>query len=398
MADARDLSGSELRVGLNASFERDITREDVLAFAELSGDHNPLHTDETYAKGTNYQRPIVHGAFQVSLASAMAGMHLPGKSVVLGSVRSRFPSPLYYPCKVVVRGEIVSWFAAAQSGMLRVRVQDSAASTLTAEIHMAFGLHENRKAEETHPARLGVRGPRELVVVTGATGAVGRRLMQTLAQRFDVLGFARNASVAEALEPATTASLGSPPHIVACDLEQEDWEVQASRAVGERALYALVHTAWPGAPKGGLLELELDAIRRQLDFGGPLTIRLARWLLSHSVTHGRLVLLGSTAGTLQPELSVASYSLGKATLEHTVRLLAPELARRGVTINGISPSYMPVGINQAKTERATLLETARVPLGRLCTPDDVCGAVEYFLSEAASFVTGQFLPLTGGRL
>ena len=399
MADARDLAGSELRVGLNASFEREITLDDVLAFAALSGDHNPLHIDETYAQGTNYQHPIVHGALQVSLASAMAGMHLPGKRVLLGSVRSRFPSPLYYPCRVVVRGEIVSWFAAAQSGMLRVRVEDSSTSTLTAEVHMAFGLHEShRPAQEAHSGALGVRAPRELVVVTGATGAVGRRLMQTLAQRFDVVGLARHASAGAAAEPATTLGSGSEPYIVACDLEQEDWELQASSAVGDRAVYALVHAAWPGAPKGGLLELELDAVRRQLEFGGLLTIRLARWLLSHSVTQGRMVLLGSTAATLQPELSIASYSLGKAALEHAVRLLAPELARRGITINGISPSYMPVGINQAKTERANLLEAARVPLGRLCAPDDVCGAVEYFLSDAASFVTGQFLPLTGGRL
>jgi NAD(P)-dependent dehydrogenase (short-subunit alcohol dehydrogenase family) len=129
-----------------------------------------------------------------------------------------------------------------------------------------------------------------------------------------------------------------------------------------------------------------------------VTIRLARWLSQHAAASGRLVLLGSTAGTLAPELGLSGYSLGKATLEHTLRLLAPELARRAVTVNAILPSYMPLGMNQAKTERATLLEAARVPLGRLCSPDDICGAVEYLLSPAAAFVTGQLLPLTGGRL
>jgi 3-oxoacyl-[acyl-carrier protein] reductase len=111
-----------------------------------------------------------------------------------------------------------------------------------------------------------------------------------------------------------------------------------------------------------------------------------------------LVLLGSTAATLHPELSLASYSLGKATLEHTVLLLAPELARSGITINGVLPSYMPIGINQTKPERAALLEAAKVPAGRLCSPEDVCAAVDYFLSPGAAFVTGQLLPLTGGRL
>jgi len=159
-----------------------------------------------------------------------------------------------------------------------------------------------------------------------------------------------------------------------------------------------VHAAWPGAPRGGLLDLDLDIVRRQLDFGGLVTLRLARWLAAHAAAQGRLVLLGSTAGGLRPELSMAAYSLGKATLEHALRLLAPELAGRGITINAVLPSYMSLGINQSKPDRATLLETARVPAGRLCAPPDVLAAVDYLLSAEAAFFTGQLLPLTGGRL
>jgi NAD(P)-dependent dehydrogenase (short-subunit alcohol dehydrogenase family) len=185
---------------------------------------------------------------------------------------------------------------------------------------------------------------------------------------------------------------------VACDLEDEDWESRATEALVGRSVYALVHAAWPGAPKGGLLELELETVRRQLDFGGIGTLRLARWLSRHALPQARLVLLGSSAASLYPELGLAAYSLGKATLEHAVRLLAPELAARGISINAILPSYMPIGINQAKTERATLLEAARVPAGRLCGPEDVLAAVDYLLAPGASFVSGQLLPLTGGRL
>ena len=89
--EARILEASELAAGLKASFERQVTAEDVEAFANLSGDHNPLHTDDSYAGQTNYGQRIVHGAFQVGLASTMVGMYLPGRNVVVGSMRSRFP-------------------------------------------------------------------------------------------------------------------------------------------------------------------------------------------------------------------------------------------------------------------------------------------------------------------
>ena len=65
---AEVLRAEELRVGLSAEFEREITEADVLRFAELSGDLNPLHVDPAYARDTNYKQRIVHGAFQVGLA------------------------------------------------------------------------------------------------------------------------------------------------------------------------------------------------------------------------------------------------------------------------------------------------------------------------------------------
>jgi 3-oxoacyl-[acyl-carrier protein] reductase len=110
------------------------------------------------------------------------------------------------------------------------------------------------------------------------------------------------------------------------------------------------------------------------------------------------VILGTTAATLKPVLNMSAYSLGKATLEHTVRLLAPELARSQITINLVAPSFVPVGMNSEKTNRVVLTETAKVPIGKLCAPQDVADAVEFFLSGGAGFITGQMLPLTGGQL
>ena len=67
----------------DASFTVDVTAEDAIKFAQLSGDWNPLHTDAEYASKTIYKTPVLHGAFSAGLISQMAGMHLPGKSCLL---------------------------------------------------------------------------------------------------------------------------------------------------------------------------------------------------------------------------------------------------------------------------------------------------------------------------
>ena len=88
---------ADLRIGMSAEFEREITEDNVLAFARNSGDYNPLHIDPAYAAGTNFGRRIVHGAMQVGMASAMVGMHLPGRNALLTLLSASFPPPCGFP-------------------------------------------------------------------------------------------------------------------------------------------------------------------------------------------------------------------------------------------------------------------------------------------------------------
>jgi len=393
MREPRLYMAADLRIGLQAEFERAITAEDIAAFADLSHDWNPLHTDEDYARGSNYGKRIAHGAFQVGLASAMAGMYLPGREVVVGGFQCRFPAPLFYPSRVRVQGEITAWTPQSANGTLRVRVADIPTGVLTSEIHVGFSLHETRSGAQTAVAATRAEGEAEskpLVLLTGAGGGLGRRIAAELLASYHVVGLTRSL-------PAE--GIGGNLEWVEADLASADWESDVERHLRGRRLYGLVHAAWPVAPQGGLLEADLDAVRAQLEFGGAGTIRAARFLRSQAAAGGaRMIVLGSTAATVAPVLNMAAYSLGKAALEHAVRLLAPELARANITINVLAPSFVPIGMNSAKTNRVVLTETARVPLGRLCAPEDVARTVAFFLSPGAAFITGQALPLTGGQL
>jgi len=85
-------------------------------------------------------------------------------------------------------------------------------------------------------------------------------------------------------------------------------------------------------------------------------------------------------------------------LENTIRLVAPELAAKKILANVVAPSLLPVGINRQMGQRQQQLEQARIPLARLCSPEDLCGTVDFLLSEQSAFMTGQVLKLTGGEI
>ena len=92
-----------LKVGDTASSTRTVTNEDIRAFAELSGDHNPIHLDDGYAATTRFGQRIAHGMFGASLISAVIGNELPGTGSIYLSQTLKFLAPVYLGDTVTAR-------------------------------------------------------------------------------------------------------------------------------------------------------------------------------------------------------------------------------------------------------------------------------------------------------
>ena len=79
----------------SASLSKTITEEDVVAFAHLTGDVNPLHLDEGYAQRTRFGRRVAHGVFAAGLVSAVIGTRLPGPGAIYLSQSLKFVAPVF---------------------------------------------------------------------------------------------------------------------------------------------------------------------------------------------------------------------------------------------------------------------------------------------------------------
>lgn len=84
-----------LRVGESASLSKRFMEADVAGFAAVSGDHNPAHMDEAYAKNTAFGARLVHGMLVGSLFSAILGTELPGLGSIYTHQTLKFTKPVY---------------------------------------------------------------------------------------------------------------------------------------------------------------------------------------------------------------------------------------------------------------------------------------------------------------
>lgn len=94
----------DLKVGQKASLTKTITEEDLDHFIAITGDTNPLHVDEVFAKQTFFGQRIAHGMLSASLFSTLVGMHIPGIGAIYKSQALEFLRPVF------IGDSLCAWF------------------------------------------------------------------------------------------------------------------------------------------------------------------------------------------------------------------------------------------------------------------------------------------------
>jgi 3-oxoacyl-[acyl-carrier protein] reductase len=113
----------------------------------------------------------------------------------------------------------------------------------------------------------------------------------------------------------------------------------------------------------------------------------ARW--------GRIVNVVSPAAFFGKE-GASNYAAAKGGLVALTKSLAREVARYGITVNGVSPGYIATQLIAEQTESARADLERQIPLGRLGAPEEVAAAILFLASPAASYLTGTTVHVDGG--
>jgi len=232
-------------------------------------------------------------------------------------------------------------------------------------------------------------------LVTGATGGIGGAIAHALhangatvtisGTRFEMLN-------------ALAGQLGGRVHVVRCNLtDKEDVEnliPAAETAMGH--LDILVNNA--GITRDNIfMRLKDEEWDQVLAVDLTAAFRLARAAVRGMMRRrfGRIIAITSVVG-VTGNAGQANYAAAKAGMIGMTKSLAQEVASRGITVNAIAPGFIETAMTDALTDKQKDLILARVPAGRLGSPEDVAAAALYLASYEGAYVTGQTLHVNGG--
>jgi len=100
----------DLQLGMEASFAKTVSEADINAFAEVSGDRNPVHIDAAYAAKTFFKERIAHGMLSAGYISAVFGMEMPGPGAIYISQTLNFKAPVKIGDRVVAKVKVVELY------------------------------------------------------------------------------------------------------------------------------------------------------------------------------------------------------------------------------------------------------------------------------------------------
>ncbi|WP_027415495.1 MaoC family dehydratase [Aneurinibacillus terranovensis] len=100
-------SYNEIHVGDKAQITRTIKNEDILTFARLTGDVNPIHIDDEFAKNTFFKERIAHGMLTASFISTILGTQLPGTNTIYLSQNVKFKAPVKIGDTITAIAEVI---------------------------------------------------------------------------------------------------------------------------------------------------------------------------------------------------------------------------------------------------------------------------------------------------
>ena len=116
-----NLKFSAIKIGSQYCFNRIFSYDDILSFAKLTGDFNPLHVNPKY-RSSFFKQNIVHGMLVGSLFGALVGMYCPGKNCLCLSQEIKFIKPIYPNQKIIISGTVTNKIAALKILFIKTEV------------------------------------------------------------------------------------------------------------------------------------------------------------------------------------------------------------------------------------------------------------------------------------
>ncbi len=239
-------------------------------------------------------------------------------------------------------------------------------------------------------------------LVTGAGQGIGAAVARALAAAGAavlVTDVDKDAAAAAAAEIVSAGGRAESAMLDVRDAGQAARAAEQAAGLTSGTLHVVVNNAGVIAP-AMFAKMTPEQFQFVLDVHvrGTFTVSQAALPFLPEDGTGRIINVTSAAG-LVGTIGQVNYGAAKAAVVGLTKSMAKELAKKQITVNAVAPLAATAMTQNIRTNEKLASKTlARIPLGRWAHPDEIAATFVFFASDAASYITGQVLPVDGGTV
>ena len=377
----------EIEAGDEFVFTKLLAVADVDAFAQASGDRNPLHMEDDFARSTGFKGRVVHGMLLGSYLSTVIGMHLPGPGSLWTQQSFRWRSAAFIGDSITLTLKITQKSPGTRTLAFSVIAMNQHGTTVM------DGEGTVKVLEHSKPTESALLSDRTALLSDGS-GPVAEAIAVALARQGVAVGLLqRHGSDAGSQLCSSLRGEGARAMAIEADAMEPEQVERAVKTIAEgfgRPIDVFINTC--GAIEAGVpfLETPWAAIHSALDSHLKSAYCCCQAVLPGMLEKGSgsIVTLGFSGSGYPLPYTVAASGLLTLT-----RTLAREFGPKNIRVNMVSPGFTA---SNGGAERLRKLQAAQTPLRKLCTPEDIAQAVVFLCSSASAMLTGVELPVCGG--
>lgn len=237
----------------------------------------------------------------------------------------------------------------------------------------------------------------KVLFVAGASSDVGDALIRHIADNYDVILAHYHSSTA--IIDGLRRGFGDKIVPLQADLSDNIQTQGLAHAVERYGVDHFIHLPATGATNIRFDKVSWEQFNETINISLHSAVMLSQACLKNMVKqkYGRILFMLTSAISSQPAPAFwSTYITVKSSLYGLMKALSSEYARKGITVNGVSPSMIETKFLTDIPELARQIQAEKSPLKRNLVPQDVISAFEFLLSSGADCVTGQNIAITAG--
>jgi len=387
------MSIKKFAIGQEARSKLYVDQEFLKAFADLSGDKNPLHLDPEFAKRTKFRRPIAHGLSYTAIVSRIIGMELPGPGALWVSQQFEFHLPVYVDDEIEIVATVKKISESIKSLDLSIITKNQRGEMVmsgSATVQLLDIDDPSEKSLENEVKRT--------ALVIGGSRGIGASIVERLAKdEFEVAVTYQNsegelASLANNYKSivgikANVADIKTAPIVLNSIISQFG-----------KAPDTVVLCASSPIVNERVMDYDYASFQEHLDVSLRGNHTLLQCLMPSMVENkfGKIIGISSTFSMGEPPEKMAPYIIAKSVLNTYLKCLAIDYGPFGINTNIVAPSMTESAMLVKVPERQIKVAAAKNPLRRLGKPKDVASAVSFLASREADYINGETLVVSGG--